>query len=133
MVSSPLKVTNDTLQSSHVWFLGVMHMETDLLNGIGNVRMGERQVLKSTGQTPELSSILNYWTRAGRQLGLKINGCRAGFTTGHTRTVNDIQSISTLLKKKTIRSALYCNAKEMMKRPQNLHRKIFLKSCNHSL
>jgi hypothetical protein len=92
MVSSPLKVTNDTLQSSHMWFLGVMHMETDLLNGIGNVKTSERQVLKSTGQTPELSSILNCWTRAGRQLGLKINGCRAGFTTGYTRTINDPES-----------------------------------------
>lgn len=49
MVNSTLKLTNDTLQSSHMRYPGVMHMEANLLNYIGNIRTGERQLLKCVG------------------------------------------------------------------------------------
>jgi hypothetical protein len=38
------------LFSCKLWFSKVMHVETDLLNCIRDVRVGEREVVKGTSQ-----------------------------------------------------------------------------------
>ena len=44
-VDGALEVAKDPLESSEVWLPGIMHMETDLLNCIGDVRQGEGEIL----------------------------------------------------------------------------------------
>jgi hypothetical protein len=34
-----------------------MHVEVDLLDGVGDVRVGERQVLEVPGEAPEVNQI----------------------------------------------------------------------------
>jgi hypothetical protein len=59
MISSITKIPNNTLKCCQMSFPGVMHMNTNLLNCIGNIRSSERQMLQGTGQTPVLIGVLN--------------------------------------------------------------------------
>ena len=43
-VDGAAEVAKDPLESSEVWLPGIMHMEADLLNCIGDVRPGEGEV-----------------------------------------------------------------------------------------
>ena len=57
---------------------GIMHMETDLLNSVGEVRPGEGEVLQSAGQTPVGSRISHRITQISRQLRLSVTGVEQG-------------------------------------------------------
>jgi len=48
--NSATDVAEETLQCSKVRLPGIMHVKTDLLNGIGEIRPGEGQVLQGTGR-----------------------------------------------------------------------------------
>ena len=52
---------------------GIMHMETDLLDSIDEVRTGEGEVLQSAGQTPVGSRISHRITQISRQLRLSVD------------------------------------------------------------
>ena len=56
---SAAQVAEGPLQRGEVWLPGIMHMKTDLLHGVRDIRPGEGEVLKCTGQTPKSSGISN--------------------------------------------------------------------------
>jgi hypothetical protein len=51
-------------------------MKADLLDGVGNVRVGECQVLEGPGEAPELSWVSNRRPGTGTDLGLHVHRCR---------------------------------------------------------
>jgi hypothetical protein len=51
-----------------------MHMMANLLDGVGNVGAGERQVLEGPSEDPELSRINNRRHGSGGDLGLRVHG-----------------------------------------------------------
>jgi len=61
-IDGAAEVAKDPLESSEVWLPGIMHMETYLLNCIGDVRPGEGEVLKCTDKTPICSGICHWGT-----------------------------------------------------------------------
>jgi hypothetical protein len=131
-VQGPLYIAQDALHGSEMWFLWIMHMKTYLLDGIGNVRTSEGEILKSTNYTAELGRISHRNTIC-RQLGLSINWDAARFARTHTGTVQNIQHVLLLSKKETISSTLIGQAQEMMKRTHICHREFLLQSCNNPL
>jgi len=62
VVDSAPEVAEETLESSEVGFLWIMHMETELLNCIGDVRPGEGKVLKGTNKTSVRGGICHWVT-----------------------------------------------------------------------
>jgi len=52
----------EALESSEVGLSGIMHVKTDLLYYIGDVRPGEGEVVKCTGKTPVSSLVGHWWT-----------------------------------------------------------------------
>ena len=48
VVQGTLDVAENTLDQGQVLVTGIMHVKTNLLDGVGDVRTCERQVLKST-------------------------------------------------------------------------------------
>jgi hypothetical protein len=50
-----------------------MHVEADLLDGVGDVGAGELQVLEGPGESPELSRISNGRHKLSRDLGLCVH------------------------------------------------------------
>ena len=63
-VNGAAEVAKDSLESSEVWLPGIMHMETDLVNCIGDVRPDEGEVVKCTGKTSICSGI-SHWGALG--------------------------------------------------------------------
>jgi hypothetical protein len=50
-----------------------MHVEANLLDDIGDVGAGERQVLEGPSEAPEVSWISNRRPRLDRDLGLRVH------------------------------------------------------------
>jgi hypothetical protein len=51
-------------------------VEADLLDGVGEVEAGERQVLEGSGKAPEASRISNRRLRLNGDLGLCVHRCQ---------------------------------------------------------
>jgi hypothetical protein len=66
------QIVQDALHRGDVRLPRIMHMEVDLLGGIGDVGEDERQVLEGPGEAPELSRISNRRHRSGGDLGLLV-------------------------------------------------------------
>ena len=77
-VHSASDVAEETLQRSKVRLPGIMHMETDLLSSVGEVRPGEGEVLQSASQTPVGSRISHRITQISRQLRLSVDRSEQG-------------------------------------------------------
>jgi hypothetical protein len=73
ILKSPLKVAQHVLHGHQVGFPRVVHMQTNLLHGVGDVGLGERQVLKSTSDTPKLGSILYQRPKVRSKLRLDVD------------------------------------------------------------
>jgi hypothetical protein len=52
-----------------------MHVEADLMDGVGEVRAGERQVLEGSGEAHEVSRISNRRPGLDGDLGLCVHQC----------------------------------------------------------
>jgi hypothetical protein len=52
VVDGAPEVAEEALESREVGLLGIVHMETDLLHDVGDVRPSEGEVLKGTDKTP---------------------------------------------------------------------------------
>jgi hypothetical protein len=59
VVWRPLNIAQDVLHDRQMGLLRVVHMQTDLLHGVGDVRPYEGQVLESPCNAPKLESVLN--------------------------------------------------------------------------
>ena len=73
LVDGALKIAEEALESREVGLPGVVHMETDLLHGVGDVRPGEGEVLKGTGKAPVPGRVLDRFTRVLRELRLRVD------------------------------------------------------------
>src|SRR6185437_11015440 len=71
--NSATNVAEETLQCSKVRLPGIMHVKTDLLNGICEIQPGEGQVLQGAGKAPVGSRISHGITQISRQLRLSID------------------------------------------------------------
>jgi len=72
-----------------------MHVEADLLNGIGKIWSSEGQILKSTSKAPEVCSILNRNTIC-IELWVAINQGGTGLALGHTSSGEYVKHILSL-------------------------------------
>jgi hypothetical protein len=83
-----------------------MHVKTDLLDCVGNVRPGESEVLSSTHKAAIICRISNSRTTISRGFGASVNRGRARFAISQAMTSQDIQSILPLGEKNSITSSL---------------------------
>jgi hypothetical protein len=59
VVWRPLKIAQDALHGRQMGLSRVVHVQTDLLHGVGDVGPCECQVLESSCNAPELRVVLN--------------------------------------------------------------------------
>jgi hypothetical protein len=95
------------LHHGEVRFRGIMHMKTSLLDGVGDVKAGERQVLEGPGEAPKLSQISNRRPESGGDLGLHIHGRRDPLAVHHASALKDVESELALSKEESICLMLY--------------------------
>jgi hypothetical protein len=56
-----------------VGLLWIMHVEADLLEGVGDIGAGERQLLEGPSEAPEVSQISNRRSELDGDLGLRVH------------------------------------------------------------
>jgi hypothetical protein len=103
-------------------------MEADLLDGVSDVGVGERQVLKGPGEVPELSRISNRRPRSGCDLGLRVHGHRDRLAVHHASVLKDVESELALSVEESIDLMLYGDPQKVVKRYVILHGEFPLKS-----
>jgi hypothetical protein len=69
----PLKIAHDALHDRQMGLPRVVHVQTDLLHSVGDVKSCKCQVLESTCNAPELRGVLNGRPRVPRQLRLEVD------------------------------------------------------------
>jgi hypothetical protein len=109
-----------------------MHVEADLLDGIGDVGAGERQVLEGPGETPKVSWVSNRRPRLGRDLGMRVHWRQNWLAVHHTSSLKNIESKLTLSEEESASLMLYGDPQEMMEGPEILHGE-FLLEGRHGL
>jgi hypothetical protein len=97
----------NVFHGSEVGLPGVMHVEADLLDGVGDVRVGECQVLEGPSKAPELSWISNRRPRLSGDLGMCVHGRRNRLAVHHVSTLKDIKSKLALSEEELVRLMLY--------------------------
>jgi hypothetical protein len=75
--------------------MGIMHVQADLLNNIGDVWSGERQVLEGIHQAP-IGGWISNGSATSAELGLCVDGSGARFALPHTCTLEDIKDVLSL-------------------------------------
>lgn len=92
VVESTLKVPKDPLDRTQVWFVGIVHVEIDLLDNIRSVGPSKCEILKSSDKimVDSLLESLAYVSTETTQ-----GACIS--------TLDDIQGVSSLLEKESKR------------------------------
>jgi hypothetical protein len=98
-----------------------MHVEADLLDGIGDVRAGECQVLEGPSEAPEVSRISNRRPRLGGDLGLRVHQRQNRLVVHHASSLKNIKSKLTLSEEEPIHLMLYGDSQKMMEGPEIIH------------
>jgi hypothetical protein len=129
----PLKIAHDALHGRQMGLPRVMYVQTDLLHGIGNVRLCECQALENSCNAPELRDILNGRPRVPRQLHLEVDWSCARLAVCHDRTFEDVKRVGVLMEEQTSRTMLNGDAEEVVKRSDVLHGEFPLKRGNGTM
>jgi hypothetical protein len=91
-----LHIAKNPLDLCEMWFARIVHEETDLLNSIGQVRVGQCQVLKGTSKTPVEGSVSNRGVVRSKQLGTSVHRSRGRVTFGHVGMLKKILGVLSL-------------------------------------
>jgi hypothetical protein len=71
----------------------VVHVEAHLLDRVGNVNLGEDEVLESPSQATVGSRVAVRSPHVGGDLGLSVDQRGAGLAVAHASTLKDVLSI----------------------------------------
>jgi hypothetical protein len=98
VVDGAPEVAKEALESREVGLSGVVHMETDLLHGVGDVWPSEGEVLKGTDKTLVPSGVLDRVTHGLRELRLRVDWGKAGLAVTHLGPLQNVKSVLPLVK-----------------------------------
>jgi hypothetical protein len=95
------------LRGGEVGLPWIMHVKADLLDNVCEVGAGERQVLESSNEAPEVSRISNRRPELGGDIGLCVHRCRNQLAVHHASSLKNIESKLTLSEEELGRLMLY--------------------------
>jgi hypothetical protein len=101
-------------------------VEADRLDGVGDVRAGERQVLKGPGEAPEVSQISSRRPGLNRDFGLCVHRRRNQLVVHHASSLKNIESKLTMSEEEPVHPMLYEDSQKMTERPEILHGEFLL-------
>jgi hypothetical protein len=79
-----------------------MHVEADLLDGIGDVGEGESQVLEGPDEAPKVSQISNRRPKLSGDLGMHVHQCQNRLAVHHANALKNIKSKLTLSEEEPV-------------------------------
>lgn len=86
MIDGTREISKNALHRIEMGFTRIMHVQSNLLNCIGNIRPGEGEVLKSTHQVVVHSGV-NDGGAGGAELGLRVDWSSARVAGTHADTI----------------------------------------------
>jgi hypothetical protein len=125
-VQGASQIAQDMLHHGEVSLPGIMHMKANLLDDVGDVRVGERLVLEGPDKTPKLSQISNWRPGSGGDIGLRVHGHRDQLAVHHASVLKDIKSELALSEEESIDLMLYGDPPKMVKMVEVLHGEFLL-------
>jgi hypothetical protein len=96
-----------------------MHIKTNLLDGVGDVGAGERQVLEGLGKAPKLHRINNRRTESDRDLGLCVHRGRDRLAVHHVNALKNIMIELALSEEESIDLMLYGDPQKWYRGPRS--------------
>ena len=122
-----LHIPQDTLEHRQMRLSRVVHEETHMLNSVGEIQMGQREVLESTYEAAVLGSILHWSAIRSGELSSSVHRCRYRVTLGHAGTLEQIHSILALGEEEATRGPCDSNPEKVMEVPKICHGELVLK------
>jgi hypothetical protein len=129
-VRRPTKIAQDAFHGRQVRLPRVVHVQADLLHGISDVGLCERQVLEGSGNASELRGVRNRRPRVVSQLHLEVDWSRTRLAVRHDYPLEDVKCVGALVEEQPIWMTLDSDVEEVVKRPEVLHGEFPLKSGN---
>jgi hypothetical protein len=111
---------------------GIMHVQADLLDSVGNIGPGECEILEGTRETLIGSGILDRQTSIGRNFGTHVNGIGAWLAITHAMTSKNTQCVLTLRQAQGVLS-LDGHTKKVVKNTQIFHGELLFQGTDHLL
>jgi hypothetical protein len=111
-VQGASQIAQDVFHHIEVRLPKIMHMKANLLDGVGDIGVGEHQVLEGVSEAPELGRISNKRPRSGGDLGLRIHRHRDQLAVHHASALNDVKSELGLSEEESICLMLYGDPKK---------------------
>jgi hypothetical protein len=109
------------LHGGEVGLPEIMHVQADLLDGIGDVGVGERQVLEDPSEAPEVSRMNNKRPKLDGDLCMCIYRRQNRLAVHHARSLRNIVSKLTLSEKELVHLMLYGDSHKMIEGSDVLH------------
>jgi hypothetical protein len=103
-----------------------MHVEADLLYGVGDVEVAKRLVLEGTGEALEVNRISNRRPRLDRDLGLRVHRHQNRLALHHASSLKNIKSKLTQSEEELISLMLHGDSQEMIEGSEILHGEFLL-------
>jgi hypothetical protein len=98
-----------------------MHVQADMLNDVGEIGAGERQVLKGPSEAPEVSQISNRRPRLDRDLAMCVHRCQNRLAVHYASSLKNIESKLMLSEEAPVGLMLYGDSQKMMDGPMILY------------
>jgi hypothetical protein len=97
VVEGASEVAQNALESGEVGLSWGVHMKAHLLNGVGDVRPGEGEVLESARQAPVRCRVGDRGAVVLRELRLSVDRRGARLAVGHASPLQNVDSVLTLV------------------------------------
>jgi hypothetical protein len=110
-----MEVGQDLLKSGEMGLPRGVHVQTHKLDGVGDVGLGEGQVLEGTSQATLGRRVGDRGPVVLRELCLCVNMHGAGLAVGHASLLQDVDGILALVEEEILRSTLDGDANEVVK------------------
>jgi hypothetical protein len=133
VVEGAQEVAQNPLESSEVGLPWCVHMKAHLLNGIGDVRPREGEVLEHICEALVRHRVGDWRPVILRELRLSVDRRGAGLVVEHASPLQNVDGVLTLVHEEMLGPTFGSDAKEVVERPQVLHRELPLERDDRAL
>jgi hypothetical protein len=108
----------------------IVHKETDLLNGMGEIRSGEGEVLESSSQAAVFGRIRDAGAVSAGKFGFGVEWGSNGVAVQHVGALQQFERILLLREEETGGGPMHIDPQEMVYVPEIRHVKLAVKRLN---
>jgi hypothetical protein len=130
---SALQIAQDPLEQRQVGLARVVHEETHLLNGVGQVWSGQGDVLEGAGDAPIYGWISNGSTISGGELGVSVDRGRCRVTLSHASALEKLNGVLSLRQEDPVGGARDGDVEDVMEVPKVCHGELRVKKSDEAL